>query len=169
MKYKFLNKEYELIIWSSKYLPELKENDVISIWENKKSIDVQRTIRKDGNGLFFTWNRYKYYIDNYYRYTKEDIENKIKEKKLISDEFIQGILNYGIDKIMLKVPEKFYDCNYGSMDKLINSKITKYNLFEINENYKIATIDLKDNRKYYWYVSDLVSIIKDGIIEVVFK
>lgn len=169
MRYKF-NKDTdkELEIWSSVYLPNISENDSITIWDDLKEKDIYRTIRKDNKGLFFTWNRIKYYINDYYKYTKEDIVNAINNKNLPDDMFTQGIINYGVDKIVIKVPEKMYDYNYGSMKKLIDSKIKEYNSFKISDNYKINTIS-NDGRKENWYIIDLISFLIEGICKIKFK
>lgn len=169
MRYKF-NKDTdkELEIWSSVYLPDLKKNDIITIWDDLKEKDIYRTIRKDNKGLFFTWNRIKYYINDYYKYTKEDIVNAINNKNLPDDMFTQGIINYGVDKIVIKVPEKMYDYNYGSMKKLIDSKIKEYNSFKISDNYKINTIS-NDGRKENWYIINLIIFLIEGICKIEFK
>lgn len=169
MRYKF-NKDTdkELEIWSSDYLPYLNKNGVIRIWDNSIEKDIYRTIREDNDGLFFTWNRIKYYINNYYKYTKEDIINAINNKNLIDDVFTQGIINYGIDKIVIKVPEKMYNYNYGSMEKLIDSKIEAYTLFKISDNYKINTV-IRDERKNDWYIIDLVSSLNKGMCKIEFR
>ena len=169
MRYKF-NKDTdkELEIWSSVYLPDLKKNDIITIWDDLKEKDIYRTIRKDNKGLFFTWNRIKYYINHYYKYTKEDIVNAINNKNLPDDMFTQGIINYGVDKIVIKVPEKMYDYNYGSMKKLIDSKIKEYNSFKISDNYKINTIS-NDGRKENWYIINLIIFLIEGICKIEFK
>ena len=169
MRYKF-NKDTdkELEIWSSVYLPDLKKNDIITIWDDLKEKDIYRTIRKDNKGLFFTWNKEKYYINDYYKYTKEDIVNAINNKNLQDDMFTQGIINYGVDKIVIKVPEKMYDYNYGSMKKLIDSKIKEYNSFKISDNYKINTIS-NDGRKENWYIINLIIFLIEGICKIEFK
>lgn len=169
MRYKF-NKDTdkELEIYSSVYLPNLNKNDSITIWDDLKEKDIYRTIRKDNQGLFFTWNRIKYYINDYYKYTKEDIVNAINNKNLTDDIFTQGIINYGVDKIVIKVPEKMYDYNYGSMKKLIDSKIKEYNSFKISDNYKINTIS-NDGRKENWYIINLIIFLIEGICKIEFK
>ena len=169
MRYKF-NKDTdkELEIYSSVYLPNLNKNDSISIWDDLKEKDIYRTIKEDNKGLFFTWNRIKYYINDYYKYTKEDIVNAINNKNLPDDMFTQGIINYGVDKIVIKVPEKMYDYNYGSMKKLIDSKIKEYNSFKISDNYKINTIS-NDGRKENWYIINLIIFLIEGICKIEFK
>lgn len=152
MRYKF-NKDTdkELEIYSSVYLPNLNKNDSITIWDDLKEKDIYRTIRKDNQGLFFTWNRIKYYINDYYKYTKEDIVNAINNKNLTDDIFTQGIINYGINKIVIKIPEKIYYYNGGSMEKLIDSRIEEYNSFKISDNYKINIVS-RDGFKQGWYI-----------------
>ena len=168
MRYKF-NKDTdkELEIWSSVYLPDLKKNDIITIWDDLKEKDIYRTIRKDNKGLFFTWNRIKYYINDYYKYTKEDIVNAINNKNLPDDMFTQGIINYGVDKIVIKVPEKMY-YNGGSMEKLIYTRIEEYDSFKISDNYKINTIS-NDGRKENWYIINLIIFLIEGICKIEFK
>ena len=168
MRYKF-NKgtDKELEIWSSVYLPNISENDRITIWDDLKEKDIYRTIREDNNRLFFTWNRIKYYINDYYKYTKEDIVNAINNKNLPDDMFTQGIINYGVDKIVIKVPEKMY-YNYGSVEKLIDSKIEEYHSFKLSDNYKINTVN-NDGYKEDWYVIDLISFLTEGMCKIEFK
>ena len=169
MRYKF-NKDTdkELEIYSSVYLPNLNKNDSITIWDDLKEKDIYRTIRKDNQGLFFTWNRIKYYINDYYKYTKEDIVNAINNKNLTDDIFTQGIINYGINKIVIKIPEKIYYYNGGSMEKLIDSRIEEYNSFKISDNYKINIVS-RDGFKQGWYIIDLISLLDKGICKIEFK
>lgn len=171
MIYKFnknTNEELELEIFTDIYLPYLNENDVITIFVNSMGKCFRKTIKKDSKGLFLKWNKKKYYIKDYYKYTKEDIIYLINNKSLTPDIFIQGIMNYGVDKIIIKVPEKMYDYNCGSMEKLIDSTIKPYHSFKIIDNYKINTVT-KDNRKNDWYVCDLVDFLDEGICKIEFK
>ena len=168
MRYKF-NKDTdkELEIWSSVYLPDLKKNNIITIWDDLKEKDIYRTIREDNKGLFFTWNKEKYYINDYYKYTKEDIINAINNKSLIDCIFIQGIINYGVDKIIIKIPEKMY-YNGGSMEKLIYTRIEEYDSFKISDNYRMNTVS-RNGFKEDWYIRDLISFLNKGMCKIEFK
>ena len=82
--------------------------------------------------------------------------------------FTQGIINYGVDKIVIKVPEKMYYYNCGSMEKLIDSRIEEYNSFKISDNYKINTVS-RDGFKEDWYIIDLIGFLSAGMCKIEFK
>ena len=158
----------ELEVYSSSYLPE--ESVVVSFWDNDKERDVLISVKTDENSKkYFTWNKKKYFINDYYKYSKEDIINHIKDKSLTSSILIQGVLNYGIDKMIFKVPRYFYHNDTNRMKTLVDSTLEKHSIFEIWDDYKVETKAINYNRSITWYVSDFINMLNDGAIKVEFK
>lgn len=158
----------ELEVFSSSYLPE--ESVVIYIWDNDKERDVLISVKTDENSKkYFTWNKKKYFINGYYKYSKEDIINHIKDKSLTSSILIQGVLNYGIDKVILKVPYYFYSSDINKKKTLVSSTLEKHSIFEIWDDYKVETKAIDYNRCTAWYVTDLVTMLNNRTVEIDFK
>ena len=158
----------ELEVFSSSYLPI--ESVVVSIWDNDRERDILLPVEmNENNKKYFTWNEEKYFINGYYKYGKGDIINHIKDKSLTSSILIQGVLNYGIDKVILKVPYYLYSSDTNKKKTLVSSTLEKHSIFEIWDDYKVETKAIDYNRRTAWYVTDLVIMLNNRTVEIEFK
>lgn len=160
-------------VWNDNY-----HNDVI-VTDNITRKSYNRTIRENTNGKFFTWNKNKIYIDNWIKISMRELKEKIKKKEwCTSDELCRAILTEGIENVRLNVPMniismKIFDIPLadGNQFKKTLCKIEERYNYEVKNNYKLTVTPVNSDEsvsKYSdFYTTDMLSLIQDGIIEIV--
>ena len=77
MTFKFISNKNELIrVWFSSF----DDDFVLVIEEDKEYKEYKRTVRKDDNGKFFTWNKEKFYLNNYHFFTWKELKARLMNK-----------------------------------------------------------------------------------------
>lgn len=170
MTYKYQCGEQVIDVW---YSTTVKPK-VVTVCTRKK--DYSRTIHEDERGLFFTWNHEKIYLDNWIRTSMKELKQRIdnKDDSVTDDDLCIAIMSDGVDKVRFNVPINkraglfFLDgCDF----KMVECKIVESWNREVNNKYKITfvpvipDVNIADKREFY--VSDLISLIKDGYVEIV--
>lgn len=160
-------------VWNDNY-----HNDVI-VTDNITRKSYNRTIRENTNGKFFTWNKNKIYVDNWIKISMKELKEKIKKKEwCTSNELCQAILTEGIENVRLNVPMniismKIFDIPLanGNQFKKTLCKIEERHNYEVKNNYKLTVTPVNSDEsvsKYRdFYTTDMLSLIQDGIIEIV--
>ena len=162
-------------------------NKVIEVWKTNNGFDdtvsvvidrreYVRSIRKDKNGEFFTWDRNKIYIDDWIRFPMKDFLEKIKNNEWVStSELCLAIMSHGIDNIKFMVPFEV-SCNSiffrnKKKEKHILCKIEERWNREVNQNYKIVLVPVHSYNKYIGnkdlYTEYLLGFIKEGRIKII--
>lgn len=138
----------------------------------------KRGIRTDDNGRFFTWNKKKFYLDDFKKIHINQIKEKINKKEWFSDdELCQAIICTGVDNVKFNVPMSVVDFSVMGLTLANPSKtITKkchivesfgkmvhdgYKLDLYVDNYDGSTV-----RHESYYTLDLVGLLRSGHITI---
>lgn len=169
-KYKCGHEEIKVFVWNDDFHNE------VSVYCNKTKRSFDRTIREDSDGKFFTWNKTKIYLDNYVKSSMEELNNRILNGEFItSDELCVAILSDGIDNVRFDVPFNITTClntfTKGRETKRVLCKIEERWNREVKQNYKIILVPVKEDNTITsykdFYTGDLLSLLKDGLVNIV--
>lgn len=172
-KYHCGNETIRVWVWDDDY------HTTVSVRDNKTNKDYERTIREDDGGKFFTWNKNKIYLDSWIRISMQEVKTKIENKEwCTSDELCQAILAEGIDNVRCIVPLNIVTASVfgisvadGNTFKETLCKIKEDYLHEIKRNYKICFVPVETDASIIgskdFYTTDLISLIRVGIVKIV--
>lgn len=139
-------------------------NDVeLDIWGES----INKELLEDNKGKYFKYEGDKYYINDYYKFSYNDIKTMLDNKERVPSDYItQMVLNENNNNLTILIPYKFLNFNSKSDDLIIcKFKDIKGLSYRIKDNYKINVI-YKDEDGYdckrEFYTSDLVSLINEG-------
>ena len=171
MNYKYQCGDQIINVW---YSSTFRNPKVVHICTKNK--DIPRSVLEDERGLFFTWNHKKIYLDNWIRTSMKELKQRIdnKDDSVTDDDLCIAIMSDGVDKVRFNVPINkraglfFLDgCDF----KMVECKIVESWNREVKNKYKITFVpvipDVNIGDKREFYVSDLISLIKDGYVEIV--
>lgn len=149
-------------------------------WSDTIKIDNKyiRSLRTDDSGKFFTWNKKKFYVDDYKKISINSIKDKINRKEWFTDsEFCQAVLSEGVDNIKFNVPMNIVDFSLFGLTLVDSTKtINKichieesYNRF-VHDTYKLKLVvddyDGSTVKTHDYYITDFVSLLRDGYISI---
>lgn len=159
-----------------------KEGCVFSVSCNgpKEYRSIPRTVRKDKEGkAFFTWNKKRYYLDDFVAYTPSELVERITSGKGYGSDICTTLLKYGLDSLKVEGLEKPLEyVNFG--DVVIGFEVTSsyedpseykwvsYHFVDEylrhpSDNYKLKLHpDIEGYPKRDFYVDDLASLIRQG-------
>ena len=148
----------------------------VNVYDYISDRSLNRSVREDKFGKFFTWNKTKIYLDDYIRISIKDFAERVKNKEWVtSDELCQSILSEGVDNVRFIVPFNTVCCGgwflEGDKFKDVECKIVEEFNREVKNAYKIHLVPVvKDDTvasSRDFYVSDFCSLIQSGIIKIV--
>lgn len=169
-KYKCGEEIINVFVWSDDFHKEVTIHD-------KKL--YERTIREDGHGKFFTWNRNKIYINDWIKTSMKELKQKFdNDERVTSDDLCQAIMSDGVENVRFIVPmdvvtaRAFGLCIVdGNKHKDTLCKIDERWNREVERNYKIVLVPVYSDdeviREEDYYTSDLIDLIKHGHIKIV--
>ena len=133
-----------------------------------------RSIRKDRNGKFFTWNKNKVYLKDWIRTSMKDFKEKIERgEHVTSDDLCQAILSDGLDKVRFIVPLSVVSGFFLDTSKYKNTlcKIEERWNRRVSQNFQIIVVPVIPEptiaASSYFYVMDFLELIQSGVIQIV--
>lgn len=145
-------------------------------WHNIVNVNgkFDESINTDKMGKYFLHKNKKYYLDDYYKITYDELVGKINNNEWIkSDELTQMILNEGVNNIKIEIPLKYLSYNIDKRQEeiIIKCNIVEqpYDSYKIKDNYKIR-VSYKINNwvnSRDFYTSDLTSLIRDKRFKII--
>lgn len=167
-RYNCGNEVVRVWVWDDDFHTE------VTVTDNKTNKGYERTIREDGNGKFFTWNKNKIYLNDWIRTSMKELKEKVDRKEWVtSDDLCQAILSDGVENARFIVPMGlslgfFVD---GSRFKDVECKIEERRYRAVKENYKIVVVPVETDEEVAsyedFYTTDMISLIKSGNIKIV--
>ena len=163
----------EFKVWRTEYTDM---TNVIDVYDNQSRC-YKRSLRKDENGTFFTWNKEKFYVNDYKKITINDLKIKLaKDEWITDDELCQAIQNTGIDKVKFIIPMSVVDARaFGLVSIKVGEYLNKVcHIVEsfnrmVTNNYKLDLYpDVPDENvtsHETYYVMDLVNALRSGRVQ----
>lgn len=168
-KYKCGNEVIRVFVWNDDFHNE------VSVKDTKTRKSYNRTIRKDENREFFTWNRNKIYLNDWIKISMNELKEKIENgEHVTSDDLCQAIMTDGIENVRFIAPLStigdFGFFSNGNKFKDTLCKIEERWNREVKENYKIILAPVEPDNSVAnsadYYTDDFISLIKCGNIKI---
>ena len=140
-----------------------------------------KPILGSGDKKHFIFDDTVVYIKDWIRPSLEDFYKKLNEKVAFTDDFVQMIMNEGIDNLIFMLPLNTIDISFmgiglanGDDFKIMPCMITERQ-YKLSENYKLEfkvldeayTGDTIQHRSFY--ICDFISILKQENYKVIRK
>ena len=149
-KYNINGKPVNVFIWGD-------QRDEVFVYDTD---EVKCLVNNDKDGKYFIYNNEKIYIEDFIKYSMDDIKSFIRNKKLTSDLLCQAILSEGSESLRFLMPDF-----YNKENHIV--KIQEGFNREIRQNFKFTLIDVHTDRVIYdSCISVFVGFLNKGIAKV---
>jgi len=150
----------------------------VIVENSKNGKDYERTIREDTDGKFFTWNKHKFYLNDFMPIHMAELKTKVDAGEWItSDEICQAILTEGVDNVRFSVPLNLVSASIcgstlldGDKEENVECKVVESYNRKVSTNYKLDLVPVTPSDRYAnhrdWYTTDFVSAIRQGYIKI---
>jgi len=132
-------------------------------------VECKRTIHKDENGEFFTWNGQRVYLDSWIRTTISELQNKIDSLEVIDENDVAvAIISEGVEKIRFQCPLRSEDNNKDYIDTIC--KIEESANRKVKTKFRLVLTPVECNKQVQrsvdYYIKDFVNMIRKGVIRM---